>query len=104
MLSPVTDVIIPSTSESNICPLSLATRASMPVPTKGASGVSNGTACLCILDPIRARLASSCSKNGINDVDTLTICIGETSIYSTCAGGSIENVSPRRVSIWSVAN
>ena len=39
---------------------------SMPVPTIGASGLTSGTAWRCMLDPINARLASSCSRKGIN--------------------------------------
>ena len=31
-----------------------------------------------------ARLASSCSRNGISPALTPTICFGETSMYSTC--------------------
>ena len=40
----------------------------------------NGTACLIIFDPIKALLASSFSKNGINDAATETSCFGDTSI------------------------
>src|SRR3712207_7463932 len=43
---------------------------SSPVPIKGASVLSKGTACLCMLDPINARLASSCSRKGINPAET----------------------------------
>ena len=43
---------------------------SMPVPTSGASGTSSGTAWRCMFEPIRARLASSCSRNGISDAAT----------------------------------
>jgi hypothetical protein len=32
----------------------------------------NGTDCRCIFDPINARFASSCSKNGINEAATET--------------------------------
>src|SRR5579875_2696968 len=52
------------------CPDSAITKASSPVPTRGRSGRSNGTACRCMFEPIRARLASSCSKNGIREVAT----------------------------------
>ena len=38
----------------------------MPVLTIGTSGWSSGTAWRCMFDPIRARLASSCSRNGIS--------------------------------------
>ena len=46
-----------------------ATCLSSPVPTIGASGLRRGTACLIMLDPIKARLASSCSKKGIKDAE-----------------------------------
>ena len=46
----------------------------------GDSGFNKGTACLIIFDPINALLASSFSKNGINDAATDTNCFGETSI------------------------
>ena len=39
---------------------------------------SSGTACFCILAPISARLASSCSKKGISEVATEIICTGDT--------------------------
>ena len=50
-----------------------ATAASIPVPTVGGSVISSGTAWRCMLDPIRARLASSCSRKGINPAETPTI-------------------------------
>ena len=37
----------------------------MPVPISGASVLSSGTAWRCMFEPISARLASSCSRNGI---------------------------------------
>ncbi len=52
----------------------------MPVPTKGDSGFNNGTACLIMLDPIKALLASSFSKKGINEAATDTSCLGDTSM------------------------
>ena len=39
-----------------------------------------------MFEPISARLASSCSRNGISAVATDQICVGETSIRSTCFG------------------
>ena len=39
-----------------------------------------------MLQPISARLASSCSRNGINDAAALTSCFGETSMYWSCFG------------------
>ena len=55
-------------------PESLATTVSSPVPTNGFSALITGTACLCIFEPIKALLASSCSKNGISDAATETTC------------------------------
>ena len=63
-----------------VTPESKATSDSMPVPTNGDSGFSKGTACLIILDPISALLASSFSKKGIKAAATETNCLGETSI------------------------
>ena len=60
----------------------------MPVPTSGDSVLSSGTACACMFEPISARLASSCSRNGIRAVVTDQICTGETSIRSTLLGGA----------------
>ena len=59
---------------------SIAARRSMPVPTSGASVIMSGTAWRCMLAPIRARLASLCSRNGISAVATETICAGEMSM------------------------
>ena len=58
--------------------------------------MTSGTACFCMLAPMRARLASSCSTKGISAVETETICFGETSIRSTSDGGtkSISDVVP----------
>ena len=58
----------------------------MPVPISGASVVSSGTAWRCMFEPISARLASSCSRNGIIAVATDQICSGETSTRSTSFG------------------
>ena len=63
-----------------VTPESNATSLSIPVPTKGASGFNNGTACLIMLDPINALLASSFSKNGIKEAATETNCFGDTSM------------------------
>ena len=73
-------VTLPSLRAKTTCPESCAACRSMPVPTMGTSGRSNGTAWRCMLEPIRARLASSCSRNGISDVATETICRGDTSM------------------------
>ena len=61
-------------------PESRATTCSMPVPTSGASGCSSGTAWRCMFEPMRARLASSFSRNGISAAATETSCFGETSM------------------------
>ncbi|MNC94261.1 hypothetical protein D3C83_110720 [compost metagenome] len=39
-----------------------------------------------MLEPISARLASSCSRNGISEAATDTIWLGATSMYSTLSG------------------
>ena len=62
----------------------------MPVPTSGASVFSSGTAWRCMFEPISARLASSCSRNGIIAVATDQICSGETSIRSTSLGATVD--------------
>ena len=67
----------------------------MPVPISGASGFSSGTAWRCMFEPISARLASSCSRNGISAVATDQIWVGETSIRSTSFGGTATS-SPSR--------
>ena len=62
-------------------PESTAATRSMPVPTKAFSGRSTGTAWRCMLAPISARFASSCSRNGTSEAATDTICAGATSMY-----------------------
>ena len=42
-----------------------AASTSRPVATSGGSVINSGTACRCMLEPINARLASSCSRKGI---------------------------------------
>ena len=54
---------------------------SMPVPTSGFSARRQGTAWRCMFEPISARFASSCSRNGISEAATDTICDGATSMY-----------------------
>ena len=61
----------------------------MPVPTSGASDFSSGTAWRCMFEPISARFASSCSRNGIIAVATDQICSGETSTRSTSFGPTV---------------
>src|ERR1700759_3753414 len=48
-------------------PESIAARRSIPVPISGGAGLSSGTAWRCMFEPIRARVASSCSRNGISE-------------------------------------
>ena len=60
--------------------------ASMPVPTNGLSARKHGTAWRCMFEPINARFASSCSRNGINEAATETICAGAMSMYSILSG------------------
>jgi len=78
--SPVTDSTTPSAGDSVTWPESRAVRSSIPVPTSGADGFRSGTAWRCMLVPIRARLASSCSRNGISEPATDIVCLGETSM------------------------
>ena len=80
--SPETSSTVPATFEISASPESRATFSSIPVPTYGASVLTNGTACLCILEPINALFASSCSRKGIKAVVTEQICFGLTSIKS----------------------
>ena len=58
-------------------PESRATVSSMPVPTNGASARISGTAWRCMFEPIRARLASSFSRNGMSEAATETSCLGD---------------------------
>src|ERR1700694_2122718 len=76
------DTTVPSPLATINSPESLAAAHSMPVPTIGASVTTSGTAWRCMFEPIRARFASSCSRNGISAVATLTVCLGDTSMYS----------------------
>ena len=75
-----TPTTVPLPWEMTISPELRAAWDSMPVPTMGASVTSSGTAWRCMLDPIRARLASSCSRKGMSAVATETVCFGETSM------------------------
>src|SRR4051794_37825132 len=76
----------PSSSARITSPVSSAARRSMPVPTSGESAWSSGTAWACMFEPISARFASSCSRNGMRAVVTDQIWFGETSIRSTSFG------------------
>ena len=57
-----------------------ATCFSKPVPTIGDWGRSKGTAWRIIFEPIKALLASSCSKKGINEAEIDAIWLGATSV------------------------
>ena len=83
-------------------PESRATLRSMPVPTNGFSAFSVGTAWRCMFDPMSARFASSCSKNGINDAATDTTCLGDTSMKSTFSAAVLVNSLRLRTSTSSV--
>ena len=73
----------------------------MPVPTSGGSVLRSGTAWRCMFEPISARLASSCSRNGISAVATDQIWFGDTSISSTSLGELSESSPSReRHSTW----
>ena len=47
----------------------------------GPSRAQVGTAWRCMLAPISARFASSCSRKGTSEAATETICVGATSMY-----------------------
>ena len=70
----------PSCLASVTSPESSAARRSMPVPTYGAAGWMSGTAWRCMFAPMRVRLASSCSRNGMRVAATEIIWRGETSM------------------------
>ena len=71
----------------------------MPVPTSGGSVLRSGTAWRCMFEPIRARLASSCSRNGISAVATDQIWFGDTSISSTSFGGVERELAVARAAL-----
>ena len=54
--------------------------------TSGGSVINSGTACRCMFEPINARLASSCSRNGISPAETPTIWLAATSMYCDLFG------------------
>ncbi len=91
--SAVTLVTTPSSRATRTWPESRAARTSIPVPTIGDSGSRRGTAWRCMFEPIRARFASSCSRNGMSAVATETTCLGETSMYSIWLGRASGNWS-----------
>ena len=91
--SAVTLVTTPASRAMRTWPESRAARTSIPVPTIGASGSRSGTAWRCMFEPMSARFASSCSRNGMSAVATDTTCLGETSMYSIWFGRASGNWS-----------
>jgi len=75
-----TESTVPPRRLTTVTPESIATGRSIPVPTSGVSERSVGTAWRCMFDPMSARLASSCSRNGMREAATETICFGLTSM------------------------
>ena len=74
----------------------MAAYASMPVEINGISGAIKGTAWACMFEPINARFASSCSRNGIKRrADTYYLVGGHIHI--------IDAVRPRNDEIRMVA-
>ncbi len=96
MRVPSTNVTVPAFSARTTMPLFWATSFSRPVATIGGSGTSSGTAWRCMLEPISARLASSCSRNGIRPAETPTICLGLMSMYCTASDGTEAKSPPTR--------
>ncbi len=86
--SAVTRVTTPARRAITTAPESRATVSSSPVPTNGACGKRSGTDCRCMFDPMSARFASSCSRNGIRAAAIETSCSGATSMKSIRADAS----------------
>ena len=86
-----TESTLPPRRATTVTPESMATARSMPVPTSGVSDLRVGTAWRCMFEPMRARFASSCSRNGINEAATDTICFGDTSMKSILSGADKVN-------------
>ena len=61
----------------------------------GASVRRSGTAWRCMFEPMRARLASSCSRNGMRAAAGLTICIGRHVHVVDVLGRRMMGNSPR---------
>ena len=74
-----TESTTPARRHTTAAPESFTVMCSMPVPTRGASERSRGTAWRCMLEPISARLASSFSRKGTREAATDTSCLGLTS-------------------------
>jgi hypothetical protein len=77
-------------------PESRATPALEPVPTSGAMVRISGTAWRCMLAPMSARFASSCSRKGTSAAATDTIWFGATSMSWTWSGVTILNSPLKR--------
>jgi hypothetical protein len=77
-----TESTLPPRRATTVTPESMATARSMPVPTSGVCDRRVGTAWRCMFEPMSARFASSCSRNGISEAATDTICFGDTSMKS----------------------
>src|SRR5207237_928009 len=82
MRSESTESTIPLRRARTTAPESRAVTPSIPVPTMGASARNNGTDWRCMLAPMSARLASSCSRKGTSDAATETSCLALTSLKS----------------------
>jgi hypothetical protein len=67
-----TQSTVPSRLATTVTPESRATIPSIPVPMSGDVVRISGTAWRCMFDPMSARFASSCSRNGISDAATET--------------------------------
>jgi hypothetical protein len=91
-----TESTIPSRLARVQTPESWATLPSIPVPTSGEKVRSSGTAWRCMFEPMRARFASSFSRNGISEAATDTSWFGETSISWMSSGRAWMNSPPLR--------
>jgi hypothetical protein len=96
MREPSTKSTTPSRLATTVTPESRATMPSMPVPMSGDMVRTSGTAWRCMFEPISARLASSCSRNGIKDAATDTSWFGETSMRVTSSGLVMTTSEPLR--------
>ena len=86
-----TESTTPSRLATTVTPESRATMPSMPVPISGERVRMSGTAWRCMFEPMRARFASSFSRNGISDAATDTSWFGDTSISVTSSGFAMTN-------------
>ena len=91
-----TQSTVPSRLATTVTPESRATMPSIPVPISGDVVRTSGTAWRCMFEPMSARFASSCSRNGISDAATDTSWFGDTSISVTSSGLVITTSEPLR--------